>query len=427
MVERASGSSEKILLNLIEELSQCHRNVDVLDVALKRIAEYFPGFDVFGLVLSDPTVTQWNFLPIQNTKKPNDKTQVCSELPKDEPIDVVMGQCGSVISDRVLASRDLKQFLEPHDSGCCVANDGEAMEQFAEITDLPIKTIIGAHWDRPRGGIGWIVAGFSDRKEFSEDEVRLFKLMILVTSRMAMYPEMVHEAARTERLGASLRRSVVHDLKTPLAVVQGYAQTLLDHKLIEDRQMQVELLQGIVEQAERMLDDLQDLLVPLDNAWLPVAEEFDLCRLIEQSVISERHTDRASGHTIKLEGCDGTCLVFADRRKVRRVVENLVSNAVKFSPGIAKTVTVTLDSDRETVTMTVEDNGIGMTNEQLKDAMTSNQRVADKRLGIEGSGFGLESCQRVLKAHGGELQARSELGKGSVFTAVLPRRYSPDK
>ncbi len=427
MLEKVTNSSERVLLELIEELSQCHRNVEVLDVALSRFEAEFRGYDVIGLLLSDPTVSQWQVLPLQNSKNPNKDAVALGDLPKDEPIDYVLGKVGRQATDFIKNSSQLADFVLPNGDRSHYLQKGELVSEIGEVVGQELDTVLCARWNRPRGGVGWLIMGFKDEKVFSEERVHLFELMSLVTTRMAMYPEMVHEAARTERIGASLRRSVVHDLKTPLAVVQGYAQTLLDHNLIEDPNMQKELLRGIVEQAERMIDDLQDLLVPLDDAWLPVAEEFDLSRLVEQSVIAERHTDRASGHTIRLDGCDEPCLIFADRRKIRRVIENLASNAVKYSPGIAKTVTVSLDYDHETVTISVEDSGIGMTTEQLQEALHGNARVADKRLGIEGSGFGLESCQRVLKAHGGELQARSEPSKGSVFTAVLPRRYSPDK
>jgi signal transduction histidine kinase len=181
-------------------------------------------------------------------------------------------------------------------------------------------------------------------------------------------------------------------------------------------------LTGIIEQADRLLDDLKDILVPLDDAWRPQPEEFDLNVVLHQAVIAERHTERAQNHRIQLDAKDGPCVVYVDRRKIRRVLENLVSNAVKYSPGAGKTVTVSLSFDKDTVSVSFRDGGIGMSQEQLERVLAEGGRAVDRSLGIEGSGFGLDSCRRVLEAHGGRLDAVSEPGSGSTFTAVFPRR-----
>jgi signal transduction histidine kinase len=104
------------------------------------------------------------------------------------------------------------------------------------------------------------------------------------------------------------------------------------------------------------------------------------------------------------------------------VLENLVSNAVKYSPGAGKTVTVALKADDKEVRIAFRDEGIGMNDEQLERIMTEEGRAVDRALGIEGAGFGLDSCRRVLEAHGGQLEASSQPGKGSNFCAVFPRR-----
>jgi signal transduction histidine kinase len=220
----------------------------------------------------------------------------------------------------------------------------------------------------------------------------------------------------------SLRRNIVHDLKTPLTVIRGYAQTMLIPGVVDNLQTQRELLQGIIEQTDRLLDDLKDILMPLDDAWRPQPEEFDLNIVLHQAVIAERHTERAQNHRIQLDAKDGVCKVYLDRRKIRRVLENLVSNAVKYSPGAGKTVTVSLSFDADTVSVSFRDEGIGMNVEQLEKVMAEGGRAVDRSLGIEGAGFGLDSCKRVLEAHGGKLEAVSEPGKGSTFTATFPRR-----
>ena len=115
-------------------------------------------------------------------------------------------------------------------------------------------------------------------------------------------------------------------------------------------------------------------------------------------------------------------MVEVDPRKFRRVVENLLSNAVKYSPGTGKTVTVSLDHEGDEFSVSVKDDGIGMNDVQLARVMNDAGRVVEDELGIEGSGFGLESARTVLEAHGGRLSAASQPGRGTTFTMILPVR-----
>ena len=85
-------------------------------------------------------------------------------------------------------------------------------------------------------------------------------------------------------------------------------------------------------------------------------------------------------------------------------------------------MTVSLSFDAERVSVSFKYDGIGMNAEQLERVLSEGGRAVDRSLGIEGAGFGLDSCRRVLEAHGGKLEAVSEPGKGSTFTATFPRR-----
>jgi signal transduction histidine kinase len=225
---------------------------------------------------------------------------------------------------------------------------------------------------------------------------------------------------RLELINQSVRRNIVHDLKTPVTVIQGCTDVLLSQEE-DDPELRHEMLSIINEQTHRLSEELQEILAPpVDQNWMPRYEEFDLRLVVDKAIMAEKQTERARGHRFELHGDKGPLLVTADRRKVRRVVENLLSNAIKYSPGEEKTVHVTVEARDGSAVLGVRDEGIGMTHEQLAHVLAAPGRVVAPDLDIEGSGFGLDSCRQILAAHGGTLGAESEPGEGSTFVITLP-------
>jgi signal transduction histidine kinase len=238
-----------------------------------------------------------------------------------------------------------------------------------------------------------------------------------------MFDHMVERDEQMDAISNGIRRNIVHDLKTPVTVIKGMAETLEIPEVGEDPEMRKEMLGAITQQSERLLDDLKDILHPLDDDYAPIVEEFDLSALVESIAKVEKHTGRAANHQIQITGSDRAILVTADKRKIRRVIENLLSNAIKYSPGDNKTVRVEIEEgDAEVIRVHVEDEGMGMTMDDLHRILSEGGRVEEHaKMGIEGTGLGLGSVRMILQAHQGELLAESEPGKGSRFTAVLPR------
>jgi signal transduction histidine kinase len=207
------------------------------------------------------------------------------------------------------------------------------------------------------------------------------------------------------------RRNGAYDLNTPLAVIKEYAQTLLTGDFAEDPTLRQEMLRGILEQTDRMLQEVRNLLLAAEAQTAPRRERFDLAGVVRSVVVAERHAARAKGHRIVLEGATVPVGVIADPTQIRRVLENLVGNAVKHSPGEDKVVWVRLGVEEGRVCVSVTDEGRGMSAERLHQALVR---------GPEAPGFGLLACRRILEAHGGQLRATSIPRLGSTFEAVLP-------
>ncbi len=222
-----------------------------------------------------------------------------------------------------------------------------------------------------------------------------------------------------DRLKSEVVNVVAHDFRSPLAGVLGHAEVLewRPEAPVEDR---VESARSIVKAATHMANLVDKTLktTRLETGHFPF--EFGLADLgaIVGDVLARRPEDRA--RPIFAELPEDPIPVWADRDRIAEVVDNLLSNATKYSPdggGIALRVSV----EGETATVAVEDQGLGIAAADMERLFRPFSRIRSPRTaGIEGSGLGLYICERVVRAHGGRLRAESEPERGSVFTFTVP-------
>jgi signal transduction histidine kinase len=419
-ISSSDGSPQ--VLALIDDLSDCADAKQVLIAATKRFNQLFGDYALYAVLLSDKDVEHWRLLPVRNPEGFNGGASA-EELPPHADIDAIAQRLGSDVTAIVRASPLLLAQLREGETAFYANREDNTrplMEELQALLPIEAQTVMAAAGDRPVvGGRGCGLLCYTQSFN-AKDLLPLYALAVKVTARMAFFPDYVQLVARLENISQSLRRNIVHDLKTPVTVIKGCAGALLRPSVGDNPKLRQDALTMISEQAEWLLDDLNDILAPLDATWTPQPEEFDLALLLHKAVMAERHTERATSHTFEVVGAEQPLKITADRRKIRRVIENLLSNAVKYSPGECKRVRVELSVEDGQAVMSFIDEGIGMTEEQLARVMQGTGRVVDESWGIEGSGFGLDSSRRVLAAHGGRLRAASRLGEGSAFTAVLP-------
>ncbi len=421
--EDITGARELVaakMLDLITDLGDCVDSRQILVAATRRFRQLFGDYNVFALLLNDPASQTWTVLPLENPYGNHWGGLGHDELPEATDTDELTRNLGRNVTSRIVNDALLHSPLidqsEPFS-----AVDNVLAVRMAGMIGSPSRSFLAASWKRASADAnGWLLLGYADAHPIPEEVQKLFVTAVEVTGRMALYPTLIDFVNRTEKINLSIRRNIVHDLKTPLTVIRGYADTLQHPEIADDPEMRAELLSGIVESTDRLLVDLKDILEPVDKSWTPAAESFDLAMVVHKAVMAERHTERSRNHEIELTGADHPISILGDLRKVRRVIENLLSNAVKYSPGVGKHVLVNLVHSTSEVAIVVQDQGLGMTAEQLEKVMSNGGRVVDATLGIEGSGFGLDSTRRVLTAHGGRLEAKSTPGQGSTFVAFLP-------
>jgi two-component system, OmpR family, phosphate regulon sensor histidine kinase PhoR len=240
----------------------------------------------------------------------------------------------------------------------------------------------------------------------------------------------VTELRRLERMRQDFVANASHELKTPLAAIKAYTETLMDWALY-DETVNSRFLKRIDEQAERLNQLILDLL---SLARLESGQEiFEHAPLYLVPVLEscvESHRDRAQSKSLHLvfdpEGLDDETMVLADEEAIRQIVDNLIDNAIKYTPE-GGSVSVICHSDRNSATIEVADTGIGIPRSDLPRIFERFYRV-DKARSRElgGTGLGLSIVKHLMQSIGGQIDVTSRVGSGSRFTVHLPRCLVPE-
>ena len=222
-----------------------------------------------------------------------------------------------------------------------------------------------------------------------------------------------------DRMKSELVNIVAHDFRSPLAGVLGHAE-LLEWKPDASREERVDQARAIIRAATHMANLVDKTLktTRLETGHFPF--EFGVVELgaVARAVVSRLPED--ARHPVSVDTPDDPVPCWADQDRMSEVVENLVSNAVKYSPA-GGPVRVELKRDGEFATLTVVDVGMGIDAKDMDRLFRPFSRVRSRRTAeIEGSGLGLYICDRIVKAHGGRLWVESRPGQGSAFSFALP-------
>ena len=218
--------------------------------------------------------------------------------------------------------------------------------------------------------------------------------------------------------------NVAHELKTPLFSVQGYISNLLDGAM-DDK----ELLKKYLKRAEKSVDRLTfiikdlDLITQLESSTLKLkVTSFDIIKLTEE--IIEDLEISASKRNIKIifnKNYDKQILVEADKNRIEQVITNLVSNSINY--GSEKgTTEISFESNVEKIIVKVNDNGEGITEENMPRLFQRFFRVDVSRSRSQGgSGLGLAIVKHIIDAHNENIYVQSTVGVGSEFSFTLKK------
>ena len=214
-----------------------------------------------------------------------------------------------------------------------------------------------------------------------------------------------------------------HELRTPLNAIIGFSEVLGERMFGELNEKQAEYTEDILSSGRHLLSLINDILdlskIEAGRMELEVTT-FHLPDAIENALTLVR--ERASRHGIKLDRVIDDRLgdFTGDERKVKQILVNLLTNAVKFTPEGGQ-IKVEANLGDNAVIVSVTDTGIGIAPEDQEAIFEEFRQVgsnyAQKR---EGTGLGLTLTKKFIELHGGKLWVESEVGKGSKFTFTLP-------
>jgi signal transduction histidine kinase len=233
------------------------------------------------------------------------------------------------------------------------------------------------------------------------------------------------ELVRLEHLKDSLMQMIVHDLKNPLTGIMGNIELLLRKGDECDADKRRSLLLKSRDSSNRLLKMIMDLLdiskleeEKMELQWTG----FDLGELVSESLRELRGATEVESKSLVYAQEGERFDVEADRELIRRVLGNLLSNALKHTPGGAE-IRVEIERGAEGLAVSVIDQGEGIPGEYHAKIFEKFGQVDVKKSGHKADrGLGLTFCKMVVEAHGGRIWVKSAPGKGSVFTFLLPPR-----
>lgn len=219
---------------------------------------------------------------------------------------------------------------------------------------------------------------------------------------------------------------VSHELRTPLTTIRLASDMLNDQKGEFDptTARTAELLHAQVQRFEVLLGDLLEISRYDAGSVQLEREPTSLAQLAEDVIESMAQLAEQHGSDVRLVAPGGYSPVDMDPRRVRRIVRNLLGNAIEHGEG--RPIVVTVDSDQRAVAIGVRDYGLGMRPEDAERVFDRFWRAdPSRKRTIGGTGLGLSIALGDAKLHGGTLGVWSELGRGTNFVLTLPRRDQP--
>jgi PAS domain S-box-containing protein len=231
------------------------------------------------------------------------------------------------------------------------------------------------------------------------------------------------EERRLETMRQDLVATVSHELRTPLAAIYGAALTLQRDDVQLEGEMRDTLLRVIAEEAARLGEIVNDLLLAsqLDSGKLRVQIEPCDPLAIVRSEIEAARAHAPHSVALTLDSPEDLPIVSADPSQLRQVVANLIDNAIKYSPA-GGPVTVSLEPDNGSVRLAVSDTGIGVPPEERRRIFEKFYRLDPEMTGgIGGTGLGLYICRELVRRIDGRIWVEENGGRGSTFVVEIPR------
>jgi signal transduction histidine kinase len=236
------------------------------------------------------------------------------------------------------------------------------------------------------------------------------------------------ELQKVDRLKDELVQNVSHELRTPLTFIKGYVELILDTAMGPLTDAQRDSLAIVADKTNALSRLVSDIiyLQQIERESLHLSPQ-DMREMSRMALQSCEIAALNAGITLRLDAPDELPIILVDRDRINQVFDNLLGNAIKFSPR-GGTITIHVESLGEMVQLAVSDTGLGIPADKLEKVFDRFYQVdgsATRRFG--GAGLGLAIVRRIIEAHGGRIWVESEVGQGSSFKFTLPKMPPPSE
>jgi two-component system OmpR family sensor kinase len=221
--------------------------------------------------------------------------------------------------------------------------------------------------------------------------------------------------------------NISHELRTPLSAIKAYSETINDSVESLDPATLKEFMGTIIDQSDHLtflLDQLLDFSRMERKDLNLEKSNFNIIELIKKAKESNKEKYEQHSVEIELNLPEEAVMVNADEKRIKQVLINLISNAVKYSNKEMdeKKVIVSLETEGDEVTIAVKDNGLGIEESELDKIFNKFYRIdSSLTYEVEGTGLGLAICREIIHEHGKEITVESSPGEGSVFSFKLDK------
>ena len=240
------------------------------------------------------------------------------------------------------------------------------------------------------------------------------------------------EAKSRELEAASRHKSeflanMSHELRTPLNAIIGFSEVLADGMFGEINEKQAEYLRDILDSGRHLLSLINDILdlSKIEAGRMELEPtDFDLPGAIENALVLVRERASRQGITLQRTIDDRLGTIRADERKVKQVLLNLLSNALKFTPEGGR-IDIQAGVHKDLAEISVADTGVGIAPQDQEAVFEEFRQVGTATKNVEGTGLGLTLSRKFIELHGGRIWVKSQVGVGSTFTFTLPLTTAP--
>lgn len=220
--------------------------------------------------------------------------------------------------------------------------------------------------------------------------------------------------------------TAAHELRTPLSTIMGYTELLMEPESFGGftEEQKLEFHEVIYDKGEALIKIVDDLLdISRIESGHPVSLDFqdvDVRALLIKVINVFKISSGKHDYQIDLSRLEENCVLSIDRQRITQVLENLISNAVKYSPK-GRRIIVRGESVREGLCVTVQDQGNGMTGEQVARIFDKFYRADASDTAVGGLGLGMSIARQIVEAHNGRIWVESTPGEGTKASFILPK------